>query len=349
MPLMTSSVAAGVGEADVPQLHGLGRLQQRRGVVGVHRQRHEQLVVLEVREVLVDGAEGGDEAVGGGQGPADDLLDVEELPHRLRPGDDLAHHPDQGHHLGAVLQGVRGELFGDVALLEIQPPPLVRVPQPGAEVHQVADDPVEAHLGDVLRAQEVGFDHPPLPAGIDLGVPVRDLLAGELELQVDAGDDRHQDDHRDPPADQQQRTDRQDHRDQLGEDRGDPVQDPGVGIGEALGAVVQVDRFLVVVAPEFQRQEPLVHEVAHDRAHLEAHELLDVAVHAAEGAPEQAQGGGDDDVDDRLLARGGVAGVGGREGRGGQGGEVGGDERQQRRDQRAQHLHDDGGRARPGS
>ena len=113
--------AARVGEADVPQLHRLGRLQQRRGMVGVHRHRHEQLVVLEVGEVLVDRAEGGDQAVGRGQGAADDLLDVEELAHRLGAGDDLAHHPDQRHHLGAVLQGVRGELLGNVALLEIQP------------------------------------------------------------------------------------------------------------------------------------------------------------------------------------------------------------------------------------
>ena len=133
------------------------------------------------------------------------------------------------------------------------------------------------------------------------------------------------------------------HRDQLGEDGGDPVQDAGVGIGETLGPVVQVHRLFVVVAPEFEGQEPLVHQVAHDRADLEAHELLDVPVHAAERAPEQSQCRGDDDVDNRLLPRRGVARVGGGQGRGGQGGEVGGDQRQQRRDQRAQDLHHDGG------
>ncbi len=255
----------------------------------VHRQRHKELVVLEVREVLVDGTERGDEAVGGGQGAADDLLDVEELPHRLGPGDDLAHHPDQGDHLRTVLQGVGGELFGDVALLEVEPALFISVPQPGAQPHQVADDPVEPHLGDVLGTQQVGFDHPALPSRIHLGVPVRDLLAGELELQVHAGHNRHQHDHGNPPADQQQRADRQEHRDQLGENGGDPVQDPGVGIGEALGPVVEVHRLFVVIAPELQGQEPLVHQVPHDRADFEAHQLLDVPVHAAESAPEQSQ------------------------------------------------------------
>ena len=40
------------------------------------------------------------------------------------------------------------------------------------------------------------------------------------------------------------------HGDQLREDGGDPVQHPGIGIGEPLGPVVEVHRFLVVVAPE---------------------------------------------------------------------------------------------------
>ena len=291
-------------------------------------------VVLEVRQVLVDGAQGGHQVVRRGQGPADDLLDVEELAHRLRAGNDLPHHPDQRDHFGAVLERVGGELLRDVPLLEVQAPALVRVPQPGPEVHQVAHDPVQPHLGDVLRAEQVRFDHPALAAGIHLRVPVRDLLPGKLELQVDAGDDGHKDNHGDPPADQQQGADGQDHRHQLGEDRGDPVQDPGVGVGEPLGAVVEVNGFFVVVAPEFQRQEPLVHLVAHDGAHLEAHQLLDVAVHAAEGAPEQPQGGGDDDVDDGLLACRGVTGIGGRQRGGGQRGEVGGDQRQHRRNQR---------------
>jgi hypothetical protein len=207
----------------------------------------------------------------------------------------------------------------------------------------VADDPVEPHLRDVLRAQQVGFDHPALPAGIDLGVPVRDLFAGELELQVDAGHDRDQDDHGDPPADQQQRADGQEHGDELGEDGRDPVQDAGIGIGESLGAVVEVDSLFVVVAPEVQIQEALVHEIPDDRADPEAHELLDVAVHAAERSPEEPECRGDDDVDDRLPAGGGVARVGGGQRGGGQRGEVRRDQWQQCRDQRAEDLHDDGG------
>ena len=337
-------VAAGVGEADVLQLHGFGGLQQWRCVPGVDGQGHKQFVVLEVREVLVDGAQRRHQVVCRGQGPADDLLHVQELAHRLGACDDLPHHPDQRHHFGAVLQGIGGELLRDVPLLEVQPAALVRVPQPGPEIHQVADDPVQPHLGDVLRAQQVGLDHPALAAGVHLGVPVGDLLPGKFELQVDAGHDGDQDDHGDPPAHQQQRADGQNHRHELGEDRGDPVQDPGVGIGEPLGAVVEINGFLVVVPPEFERQEPLVHQVAHDGADLEAHELLDVAVHAAEGTPEQSQCRGDDDVHDGLLAGGGVTGVGGRQRRGGQRCEVGGDQWQRRRDERADHFHHDGGR-----
>ncbi|MCY1226303.1 hypothetical protein D9M72_385300 [compost metagenome] len=231
--------------------------------------------------------------------------------------------------------------------MEIQPPLLVGVPEAGTKSHEVPDDPVQAHLGNVLGAEEVGFDHAALAAGIHLRVPVGDLFPGQLELQVHAGNDGHQDDHGDPPAHKQKGSHGQDHGDQLGKDRGDPVQDPGIGIGEPLGAVVQVHRLLVVIAPEIEGQEPLVHEVPHNGPHSEAHELLDVAVHTAEGTPEQTQRGGDDDVDDRPLALGGVAGVRGRQGRGGQGGKVGGDQGQQRRDQRADHLHHDGGRRGP--
>jgi hypothetical protein len=162
---------------------------------------------------------------------------------------------------------------------------------------------------------------------------VRDLLAGEFELQVHTGNNRDKDNHGDPPANQQQRPDGEDDGDQLREDRGNPVQNSGIGIGEPLGSVVEVHRLLVVVPPEFQCEEALVHQIAHNRPHLEAHELLDVAVHAAESAPEKTEGSGDDDIDDRLLACRRVAGICGGQSGGGQSCEVRGDERQRRGNQ----------------
>ena len=327
------NIAACVREADVLQFNFLRSLQKRRCVFRVHGHPHEELVVRQIGQVFVNGAQRRHQVVGGGQGPADDLLDVQELAHGLGAGDDLAHYPDQRDHLGPVLQRICGQLPGNVAPLVIKAAPLVGIAEPGPKVHEKADNAVEPHLCDVLRPEEVGLYHSALAARVHLRVPMRNLLPGEFELQVHTGHDGHQHDDGDPPTDQQQGADGQDDRDRLREDRGDPVQDAGIRIREPLGPVVEVNRFLVVVAPEFQRQEALVHLVAHDGAHLEAHELLDVAVDAVEGAPEEAQRRGDDDVDDRTAPRSGVARVCCRQRGGGERRKVGGDKGKDGRNQ----------------
>lgn len=59
------------------------------------------------------------------------------------------------------------ELLGDVPRLASQPPLSSASHRVDRRIHRALDDPVEAHLGDVLRLHQIVLEHAPLPTRVD--------------------------------------------------------------------------------------------------------------------------------------------------------------------------------------
>ncbi len=151
-------LAAGVPERDLVDTNCLGRPGELDVTALAGVQLHEGRVIAEVRELLVERADLGDERVHGGQRTRDDLLHVEELPDRLLVGDDLEGHPQQRADLRHDLEPVGEEPLPDVLSLELDAGLLVLISQALAQVEEVAHHAVEPQLGDVLGLEEPALD-----------------------------------------------------------------------------------------------------------------------------------------------------------------------------------------------